>query len=138
MTRTLQALVLVYSVQLFARGTDLLTGDIGSKVGLYEATPTPVVWGWAAIIASVMLVASLVFQNARMLVVSCLTAFAVYAMYGVEAVSRVVRNTPLDNWRLVTDHWCSALVMLVLAVSVSFRHDIAKILKAKGVSLGVG
>lgn len=138
MTKTLQALVVVCIIRLTARGADLLTGDLHTKVDWDSLSLAPVVWGVSALVVAVMLTVSLLLQNARALVVSCLAAFAVYAMYGVEALDAVMGHHPPDNWRLVTDHWCVALEMLILAVAVSFRHDITKMLKAKGGPSGMG
>lgn len=93
--------------------------------------------GVSAIGTGALLLLALLIQNQKLLVLASLIAFAVFFMYGLESLDTVFIHRPPDNWRLVTDHWCTAAEMLIIAVALSFRLDVSKILSERGGGRGL-
>lgn len=137
MTKTLRAVVLISALQLLGRGTDYITGDPFTRSSIETMEVTPYVWGVTSVATALLIIFGALRGMPYLTAWGLLVGFSVYTMFGVTVIEHTVLATPVDDWRLLTDHWANALTFLVLAVSLWYRHGVHMILLKREEGHGV-
>lgn len=128
MNKTLRAVALITALQLLGRGSDYVTGDPFTSTHIETMEITPYVWGITSIITALFIIFGVITTKPKVTAWGLLVGFAVYTMFGVAVLEYTILTPPVDDWRLLTDHWANALICLVLAVSIWYRHGVNMIL----------
>lgn len=129
MNKTLMAFAWVLATMLAVRGIDYVTGDsAAAPVKVSEGAEMPMYWGWASLVATVLVMGSLVLKKASFLQNSALVCFAINAMFAVQAFDfhMLPAPWPPEDTRLVTDHIGHALLWLLIAVALWWREGVVR------------
>lgn len=129
MNKTLMAFAWVLTTMLAVRGIDYVTGDsAAAPVKVSEGAEMPMYWGWASLVATVLVMGSLVLKKASFLQNSALVCFAINAMFAVQAFDfhMLPAPWPPEDTRLVTDHIGHALLWLLIAVALWWREGVVR------------
>lgn len=137
MTRTMQLLLLIGALQLVARGTDLLFSPVSGEIARDMGDAEGVVWGVTCLIAAAVVLVGSLRRCPLVAVQGSLIGFAVYAMFSWFVLDYTILTQPPDHWRILADHAANSAFWLTVAVSISFRHGVHKILVRKGVEDGL-
>lgn len=127
MTRTMQALVVVLTGVMTARGIDYVTGNsylLGRVWG--DSLTMPEMWGTASLIVAGISLIGLLFKKPRIILNAAIGGAAVCLMFAYQVANVRMFSWPPEDIRLMVDHLGHSATWALIAASIHYRMGVER------------